>query len=134
MAEPSNKDLYNAVKKDIYKKYPKHSLFRSALLVKTYKEFGGKYEDKKKKNTNIEKWFNQKWISMNDYYHDNKIVPCGSSDTKTKFDEYPLCRPLKIVKQLSDNQIKNMIDEKNKLGKKHLISEKILKTKKFNVK
>ena len=32
------------------------------------------------------------------------------------------------------NSVKKMIDTKNKLGSKHLITEDILKTKKFNVK
>ena len=133
MAKPTNQKLYDEVKKDIYEQYPKHSFFRSALIVKTYKSLGGKYEDKKQ-ISNIDKWFNQKWISINDYYHNKTIVPCGSSDTKTKFNEYPLCRPLKIVEKLSDTQMKKMLTEKNKLNKKHLITEKILKTKKFNVK
>ena len=133
MAIPTNKTLYDKVKKDIYEKYPKHSLFRSALIVKKYKELGGEYRDKKQESK-IDKWFNQKWVSVNDYYHDNKIVPCGSSDTQKKFQNYPLCRPLEIVKKLSNTQMKKMIDEKNKLGKKHLITEKVLKTKNFNIK
>ena len=133
MAIPTNKILYDAVKKDTYEKYPKHSLFRSALIVKKYKELGGTYKEKKQESK-IDKWFNQKWISVNDYSHNKAIVPCGSSDTKAKFNQYPLCRPLEIVKKLSDAQIEKMIDEKNKLGKKHLITEKVLKTKKFNIK
>jgi len=133
MAIPTNKMLYDAVKKDIYEKYPKHSLFRSALIVKKYKELGGEYKEKKKESK-LDKWFNEKWISVNDYHYDKKIIPCGSSDTKAKFNQYPLCRPLEIVKKLSHNQMQKLMDEKNKLGKKHLITEKVLKTKKFNVK
>ena len=38
MSEPSDKKLYEKVKKEIYKKYPKHSAYRSGLLVKEYKE------------------------------------------------------------------------------------------------
>jgi hypothetical protein len=124
MAEPTNKKLYELVKKEIYDKYPKHSLFRSAMLVKTYKARGGEYKDVKH-NSDIDKWFNENWISINDYYHDNNIVNCGSSDTKKKFNEYPLCRPLKTVKSLTKNQMKEMIEEKNKLGKNHLIMEKV---------
>lgn len=36
--EPLNKELYLKVKKEVYKKYPKHSAYRSGLLVKKYKE------------------------------------------------------------------------------------------------
>lgn len=83
---------------------------------------------------NINKWFNQKWISLNDYYHDNKIINCGNSDTQKKFNEYPLCRPLEIANKLNKSDIKKMIDEKNILKNKPLITEKILNTKKYNVK
>ena len=83
---------------------------------------------------NIKRWFEQNWISLNDYYHNKSIVPCGSSDTKDKFNEYPLCRPLAIAESLTKEQMKKMIDEKNKLGNKSLITEKLLKTKKFNIK
>ena len=46
MSEPINNELYEKVKKEIYEKYPKHSAYRSALLVKRYKELGGKYKGK----------------------------------------------------------------------------------------
>ena len=47
MSEPANKKLYEKVKDEIYKKYPKHSAYRSGLLVKSYKEAGGTYKGKK---------------------------------------------------------------------------------------
>ena len=37
MPEPTNKKLYEEVKKEIYAKYPKHSAYRSGLLVQEYK-------------------------------------------------------------------------------------------------
>ncbi len=44
MSEPTDKSLYNRVKREIYKKMPKTSAYRSGLLVKTYKErFKKKY-------------------------------------------------------------------------------------------
>ena len=36
MPEPKNKKLYEEVKDEIYKKYPKHSAYRSGLLVQEY--------------------------------------------------------------------------------------------------
>ena len=36
--EPVDNNLYNKTKKYIYKKYPKHSAYRSGLLVKKYKK------------------------------------------------------------------------------------------------
>ena len=129
---PTNIELYNKIKKEVYEKYPKHSLFRSALIVKEYKKQGGKYKGKEN-DMNINKWFNQEWLSANDYLR-NKIVPCGSSNTKIKYNEYPLCRPKKILEKISKPDLKKLINEKNKLKSKQLKTETILKTKKYNIK
>ena len=37
MPEPKDLKLYKKVKEEVYKKYPKHSAYRSGILVKTYK-------------------------------------------------------------------------------------------------
>jgi hypothetical protein len=131
---PKDKELYEKIKKDIYEKNPKHSLFRSAQIVKEYKKQGGEFEEGQLPEMNIEKWFQQKWISANDYYHNKEKIPCGNSNTQEKFGEYPLCRPLKILESLKDEDIKKMIDKKNDLKDKHLITEKILDTDKYNIK
>ena len=47
MSEPKNKKLYEEVKAEIYKKHPKHSAYRSGLLVQEYKRRGGEYIGKK---------------------------------------------------------------------------------------
>ena len=39
--EAKNKKLYEEVKTEIYKKHPKHSAYRSGLLVQEYKARGG---------------------------------------------------------------------------------------------
>jgi hypothetical protein len=135
MNVPKNKELYEDIKKLVYQQYPKHSLFRSALLVKEYKKLGGEYEKiEKKTSMNIPKWFNQNWISIPDYYFNNEIVQCGSSDTEKKFNVYPLCRPKAIVERLTRKQMKQMMDEKNNIRSKPLQTEKVLKTKKYNIK
>lgn len=127
---PSNPDLYEKVKEEVMKKNPKHSAYRSMQIVKEYKKEGGEYDDNNERNTT--KWLGQNWSSVNDYYHNDEIVKCGNSDTKGKFGEYPLCRPLSIIKKLTKKQMKEMID--NKKDKTPLITEKILKTKKYNIK
>ena len=38
MPTPTNTKLYEEVKKEIYAKYPKHSAYRSGLLVQEYKK------------------------------------------------------------------------------------------------
>ena len=134
MGKPKNEELYDKIKKQIYNKYPKHSLFRSALIVKEYLKEGGKYEDSKKENQmNIKKWFKQNWLSANDYLRD-KIVKCGEANTQEDYNEYPLCRPKAILDKLTKPEIKKMVDEKNKIGKKPLITKNILKSDKYNIK
>ncbi len=133
-SKPTNQKLYDEIKEKVYSENPKHSLFRSAQIVKEYKKAGGEYDDAEEPKMNIQKWFRQRWISLNDYYHNKEIVPCGSSDTKEKFNEYPLCRPLKIAKSLKPEEIKKMIDKKNELKQKPLLTNKLLKTDKYNIK
>lgn len=132
-SKPTNPELYNKIKDEVYKKYPKHSLFRSAMIVKLYKNLNGKYEGEKPK-MNINKWFKQNWISIPDFYYNDEIVPCGKSDTEAKFGVYPLCRPLAIVKSMTGDQIEKMIEEKNKLKEKHIKSADVLGTDKYNIK
>lgn len=131
-AKPINQELYNKIKDEVYKKYPKHSLFRSALIVKKYLKEGGKYEGKENQ-MNIKKWFKQNWISANDYLRD-KTVKCGEANTQEDYNEYPLCRPKAILDKLTKPEIKKMVDEKNKIGKKQLKTKDILGTEKYNIK
>ena len=60
MPEPTNKKLYEEVKKEIYAKYPKHSAYRSGLLVQEYKSRGGGYSGDKSKGT-LGRWFKEEW-------------------------------------------------------------------------
>ena len=65
MPEPTNKKLYEEVKKEIYAKYPKHSAYRSGLLVQEYKKRGGKYKGKEKKDEGLNRWFDlEKWSNQ----------------------------------------------------------------------
>jgi hypothetical protein len=137
-SKPLNLKLYNQVKKEIYDRNPVHSLYRSAQVVKEYKRRGGLYENNKDDLDddimNLKKWFKQKWISANDYYHDNEIVNCGNSNTQEKYGEYPLCRPKELLEKMKKPEIKKLIDKKNKLKSDHLITENVLHTKKYNIK
>jgi hypothetical protein len=132
-AIPTNKKLYEKIKSEVYEDQPKHSLYRSARIAKEYKKAGGEYEeDDKKPDMNINKWFNQRWISINDFVR-GKIIRCGASDTQKKYREYPLCRPLKIAELLTKQQMKKLIKEKDKLKEKPLLTKKVLDTDKYNI-
>ena len=93
MSEPKNMKLYEKVKEEIYKKYPKHSAYRSALLVKTYKEKGGQYEGKKNKDEGLSRWMRETWRSdkgtvgydhKNSVYRPTKRI---TKDTPVTFNE-----------------------------------------------
>ena len=38
MSEPKDKELYEKVKKNVYKRISEHSAYRSGIIVKEYKE------------------------------------------------------------------------------------------------
>ena len=61
MSIPDDPKLYEQVKNEIYKKYPKHSAYRSGLLVKEYKARGGTYSGDKNKKEGLTAWFAQNW-------------------------------------------------------------------------
>lgn len=116
--EPADKALYNKTKKNIYKKYPKHSAYRSGLLVQAYKKaFSKKYGNKKQPyfskgqgTTGLERWFAEKWLNQR-----------GEVGYKYKSDIY---RPTKRVTkkspttfgELTNKQIKRARSEKYRTG------------------
>lgn len=117
MSEPTDKSLYNRVKREIYKKYPKHSAYRSGLLVKTYKEkFKKKYGNKKpykgkKTKEGLSAWFKEDWRNQR-----------GGKGYKKKGDIY---RPTKRVSkktpatmsELTKKEKERAIREKKKTGR-----------------
>jgi hypothetical protein len=72
MSIPNDKKLYNRTKKQVYKKHPKHSAYRSGILVKTYKaKFKSKYGNRKKpykgkrtRKKGLSRWFAEKWVNQ----------------------------------------------------------------------
>lgn len=108
--KPINKSLYKKVKKEIFSKYPENSAYRSGLLVKTYKERGGKYIGNKSKSS-LNRWFQEDWK--------NQRGGIGYSKTG---DVY---RPTKKVskktpktfKELGKTRIRKAIEEKKKTGR-----------------
>lgn len=69
-SQPSNKTLYTGIKTYIYSLYPKHSAYRSGLLVKKYKSlFHFLYPNKepyignKPVKHGLTRWFKEDWKS-----------------------------------------------------------------------
>ena len=118
MPTPTNTKLYEEVKKEIYAKYPKHSAYRSGLLVQEYKKRfkesnakGSPYKGKEKKDEGLNKWHREKWSNQR-----------GETGYKYKSDVY---RPTKRVnsktpttfKELTKKEIDAARREKAKTGR-----------------
>ena len=74
--EPLDKELYDKLKKEIWEQYKVPSAYRSAQLVKRYKEAGGKYSGDKDKDEGISRWFREAWMSdkgTTNYPHKNSV-------------------------------------------------------------
>lgn len=65
--QPRDKALYERVKQNIYKKHPKHSAYRSGLLVQAYKKEytktrkGSPYTGQKNKTSGLGRWYAEEW-------------------------------------------------------------------------
>ena len=119
MSVPTDNKLYNRTKKQVYKKYPKHSAYRSGILVKTYKaKFKSKYGNRKKpykgkrtRKKGLSRWFAEKWVNQR-----------GKVGYKYKSDIYrPTYRITKKTpvthKELSGKRIKSARREKYTKGR-----------------
>ena len=119
--KPTDKDLYDDVKKEIIKKYPKHSAYRSMLIQKEYKKvFMDKYKDnkqpyldKKPKKDKLNRWLDERWINVYAYINENKIVECGNDE----YVKFSACRPLVKVNEETPMTIDELL---KKHGKKKL--------------
>ena len=119
MPIPKDIKLYNKNKKNIYKKHPKHSAYRSGILVQTYKKNfikkHGKtknpYIGKKSVKKGLKRWFKEKWVNQR-----------GEVGYKYKSDIY---RPSKRItkktpkthKELSKKRIKKARKTKYRKGR-----------------
>ena len=74
-----NKKLYDKAKKIADEKYKKSSAYRSAFIVKTYKDLGGEFIGKKDEKSGLSRWFEEEWVDI------------GGDD------EYPVYRPTKRI-------------------------------------
>lgn len=110
MPTPTNQKLYDKVKARVYKRIPKHSAYRSGIVVKEYKAEGGKYKGAKSKG-GLTRWFKEDWKNQR-----------GGKGYKKKGDIY---RPTKRIskdtptthKELTPTEKKNAMKEKAETGK-----------------
>jgi len=118
MPKPVDINLYEKIKKQVYKKIPKHSAYRSGILVQKYKKafskkYGKKnpYKGKKTIKKGLKRWFSEDWRNQR-----------GKIGYKYKSDVY---RPTKRItkktpttfSELSKKQIKRARTEKLNKGR-----------------
>lgn len=118
MATPRDLNLYNSIKERVYKDIPKHSAYRSGILVQKYKsaylkKYGhsNAYLGTKKNNSGLDRWFKEQWETV-----DGK---------KTYSKRGDIFRPTVKVnentpttyKELTKKQVGNAIIEKAKTGR-----------------
>ena len=111
MPKPTNQKLYDKVKAEIVKKVPKHSAYRSGMIVKEYKKRGGKYEGAKNEKKGLSRWFREKWKTQE-----------GSTTYKKRGDIFrPSVRVSKktptTMSELSKKEIKAAQKEKKATGR-----------------
>lgn len=115
MPTPNDKNLYEKIKKKIIKDNPKHSAYRSGLIVKTYKEaFAKKYNKKKspykgtKPKTGLTRWFKEEWRNQRNevgYKYPNDIY----RPTKRISKKTPI-----TMSELTDKELKSAMKKKAK--------------------
>ena len=106
--EPLDMKLYNDIKNKVWKMYDKPSAYRSGMLVKLYRESGGRYSGDKDKDEGFSLWFASKWLNQrgevgykykSDVYRPTVKV---SSKTPTTVQELP---PKELEKARRDKYI-----------------------------
>jgi hypothetical protein len=117
-----NPELYMKAKKEIMSKYKKHSAYRSMLIVKKYKELGGKVDETKSKG-GTNRWLKEKWKNLTPVALGlTKITdapPCGVKHPKQGKNK-SICRPSKKIssktpKKLAQAYTKEEIKKAQKL-------------------
>lgn len=125
MNKPTDIQLYNRVKNIARKKFERYpSAYASNWIVREYKKRGGKYTKNKVNHSNLNRWFDEKWIQVIPYLEKKKKIPCGASNKHTK-----ACRPLYRVNKSTPLTISEVVDLH---GKKKIIE--LAKRKNMNMK
>lgn len=117
-----NKNLYIKVRDKIYKDIPKHSAYRSMIIIKEYQKQGGKIKKKLEEKSGLTIWIREKWINLTPYAEGiinsiDKSPKCGERHPKQKGPS--VCRPsIKINKDtpiIAKNYTKKQIQKAVKI-------------------
>lgn len=134
MPEPVDKQLYSKIKAKVYKKNPKHSAYRSGIVVQEYKKAFSKkhgkkspYKGKKTQKRGLARWFKEKWRNQR-----------GKIGYKYKSDVY---RPTRRItsktpvtfRELTKKQIRRARSEKRRTRRVKRFRGGRRKTKRYGI-
>lgn len=119
MPNPVDLKLYNKVKDNVYKRIPKHSAYRSGIVVQEYKtKFSKKYgrnktpyKGKKTRKKGISRWVDERWTNQRGeigYKHKNDVYRPSVRITKNTPTTF---------RELNKKQIKRARTEKYRKGR-----------------
>lgn len=74
-------------------------------------------------NSDLTRWYNEKWVNVCDLDNQGKYRPCGRPNAKLHQKNYPYCRPMyklpgtsvKSVGELTQMELKKMCDRKRSI-------------------
>lgn len=95
-----NKSLYKKIRNKIIKENPKNSAYRSLLIIKEYKNQGGKLKEEQEKKSNLRNWVEEDWRNLTPYAEGliNNINDSPICGKKHKNQKGPsICRPFKKI-------------------------------------
>lgn len=106
--EPRDRVLYEQIKREASRRFEApSSWYRSAWIVKTYKQRGGRYLTPRSpavSRQGLIRWSREQWVNLNAPRYDRQgrprgYEPCGRSRTPRSVSRspYPLCRPSRRV-------------------------------------
>tara|TARA_Y100001973_G_C5166266_1_gene316329 strand:+ start:334 stop:741 length:408 start_codon:yes stop_codon:yes gene_type:complete len=120
-----DKKKYNKAKKIADDTHKKNSAYKSLFLLKTYKDLGGKINQKSEKKSGTTVWLKEKWKNLSGVVAGKtklKDAPaCGNRD-KNQGKNKTICRPtvkvnketVKLAQNYSKEQLKKAQKIKNK--------------------
>jgi hypothetical protein len=121
-----DKDKYLLAKKKADSVYKSHGLYKSAFIQKEYQRLNGRYADNKpSRKEGINRWLDEKWISLIPYLESGEVKQCGSLN-----NELIACRPLYRISPDTPITVGELI---TKFGKEHILKLAKIKDKKPNI-
>lgn len=103
--------LYRKVRARVIEENPETSAYRSAQIVREYKEEGGRIDPKKEKKSGLTRWFQESWSQIIPMLTKGKKVECGEEQKRT---ESPACRPTVRVNQKTPITLSELVEKHGK--------------------